>query len=124
LCTGAAARLEEAGIRTAGDVLARPEELHRILGLSMAEIKTVLHETRTGHTGDKGSTLGAKKGKRFPAQGFPADVALAHRNARCCGKRVSERVTGRDLLGQQLPDAVRRGCADALFAGAARGVRH
>jgi hypothetical protein len=63
LCTEAAARLEEAGIHTAGDVLARPEELNRIPGLSIAEVRTVLHEVRTGYMGDKGLTSGGKKGK-------------------------------------------------------------
>lgn len=53
-----AEKLAEAGIRTAGDLLARPQELNRILGLTMAEIRPILHEARTGEAEDGGKRRG------------------------------------------------------------------
>ncbi|MDJ0817423.1 MAG: tyrosinase family protein [Desulfobacterales bacterium] len=43
-----ASALAEAGIYTAGDLLARPQELRRILGLPMASIKKILDAARSG----------------------------------------------------------------------------
>ena len=43
-----AAKLAEAGIHTAGDLLARPQELRRILGVPMASIKKILDAARSG----------------------------------------------------------------------------
>lgn len=53
-----AERLAEAGIRTAGELLARPQELNRILGLRMAQIRPILEAARTA-------------GAREPARGGP-----------------------------------------------------
>lgn len=52
ISTSDAEKLAEAGIKTAGDLLARPQELNRILGLRMAAIKKILNAARTGDVQD------------------------------------------------------------------------